>query len=83
MRLYRLLIATPTRNIPKGVWADRMETKDGHTSFYRIQTGEPDELVASYPSDKTILTTIQTREEYDATKDEYPDEATGRGRYGS
>lgn len=81
MKLYRLLITTPTRNIPKGVWADKMVIRDGHTSFYHIRTGEPDELVASYPSDKTILTNVQTKEEYDLTKGDYPDEASGKGRY--
>lgn len=83
MRLYRLLITTPTKNIPKSLWADKMVTRDGHTSFYRIKTGEQDELIASYPSDKTILTNIQTKEEYDLTKEDYPDEATGKGRYPS
>ena len=64
MKLYRLIIITPTTNINRGVWADYIRVNDNTISFL----DEFREEVAMYPIRNTIITSIETREQYDNRK---------------
>ncbi len=64
MKLYRLIIITPTININRGVWADYIRVNDNTISFL----DEFREEVAMYPIRNTIITSIETREQYDNRK---------------
>jgi hypothetical protein len=64
MKLYRLIIITPTTNITRGVWADYIRVNDNTISFL----DEFREEVAMYPIRNTIITSIETREQYDNRK---------------
>ena len=74
MKLYRLILVTSTGNINRGVWADDMIVKDGVYYFRTLQAVESGEmkvleLVASYPTSITFITSIETKEEYEAKKE--------------
>lgn len=74
MKLYRLILVTPTGNINRGVWADDMIVEDGVYYFRTLQLIESGEmkvleLVASYPTNITFITNIETKEEYEAKKE--------------
>lgn len=64
MKLYRIVIITPTKNIERGVWAREVDIENNHITF----VDEEDELVASYPAAITMITNIETKEEYEARK---------------
>ena len=64
MKLYRLIVITPTTNINRGVWADYIRVSDNTISFL----DEFREEVAMYPIRNTIITSIETKEEYDNRK---------------
>ncbi len=64
MKLYRLIIITPTVNINRGVWADYIRVNDNTISFL----DEFREEVAMYPIRSTIITSIETKEQYDNRK---------------
>lgn len=71
MNLYRLILVTPTGNVNRGVWANDMIVKDG-VYYFRNTSQDPGqeyELVASYPINITLITNIETKEEYDAKKE--------------
>ena len=74
MKLYRLILATPTDNISRGVWADDMIVKDGVYYFRTLQAVESGEmkvleLMATFPTQFTSITNIETKEEYEAKKE--------------
>ena len=74
MKLYRLILATPTDNISRGVWADDMIVKDGVYYFRTLQVVESGEmkvleLMAAFPTQFTSITNIETKEEYEAKKE--------------
>jgi hypothetical protein len=74
MKLYRLILATPTDNISRGVWADDMIVKDGVYYFRTLQAVESGEmkvleLLAAFPTQLTSITNIETKEEYEAKKE--------------
>ena len=68
MKLYRLIVITPTTNINRGVWADYIRVSDNTISFL----DEYREEVAMYPIRNTIITSIETKEEYDNRKSNEP-----------
>lgn len=68
MKLYRLIVITPTTNINRGVWADYIKVSDNTISFL----DEYREEVAMYPIRNTIITSIETKEEYDNRKSNEP-----------
>lgn len=74
MKLYRLILVTPTGNINRGVWADDMIVEDGVYYFRTLQLIESGEmkvleLVASYPTNITFITNVETKEEFEAKKE--------------
>ena len=64
MKLFRLSIIVGDTTIERGVWADDMIIKEG-CYFFR---DEYNELLQSYPSRYTFITSIETKEDYDARK---------------
>jgi hypothetical protein len=64
MKLYRLIVITPTTNINRGVWASRLRVDDNTISFLDENMNE----VAMYPIRNTIITSIETKEQYDNRK---------------
>jgi hypothetical protein len=64
MKLYRITVITPSLNIERGVWADHLQVADGQLRFYN----ESMETIAIYPSNYTMITSIETKEEYDKRK---------------
>ena len=65
MKLYRLILVTPTTNISRGVWAHSMSIGEKYIIFYN----DKGEIVAMYPTNITLITNIETKEEYDANKE--------------
>lgn len=63
MKLYRLTILGYQQNIERGVWADQM-LSEGSTYYFKVG----DDIVASYPIGKTIITNIETEEAYEERK---------------
>ena len=64
MKLYRLSVITGNTTIERGVWANDMIIKEG-CYFFR---DEYNELLQSYPTRFTFITSIETKEDYDARK---------------
>ena len=64
MKLYRLSVITGNTTVERGVWANDMIIKEG-CYFFR---DEYNELLQSYPSRYTFITSIETKEDYDARK---------------
>ena len=64
MKLYRLSVITGNTTVERGVWADDMIIKEG-CYFFRDQMME---LLQSYPTRYTFITSIETKEDYDARK---------------
>ena len=67
MKLYRITIITPSVNIERGVWADYMRVQDGQITFTE-ETEEGNKTVGVYPANYTLITSIETKEEYDKRK---------------
>ena len=64
MKLYRITVVTPIKNIERGVWASEVGIENDHITF----VDENDELVASYPAQLTMITNIETKEQYEFRK---------------
>jgi hypothetical protein len=64
MKLYRVTIITPSINIERGVWANYMRISDGQVAFL----DENRDAIALYPVNYTMVTSIETKEEYDKRK---------------
>jgi len=64
MKLYRITVITPSLNIERGVWADHLQVADGQIRFFN----EDMETIAIYPSNYTMITSIETKEDYDKRK---------------
>jgi hypothetical protein len=64
MKLYRVTIITPSINIERGVWANYMRISDGQVAFL----DENRDAIALYPVECTMVTSIETKEEYDKRK---------------
>jgi hypothetical protein len=64
MKLYRITIITPSINIERGVWASYTRISDGQVQFLDSDR----EIIAAYPVNYTMVTSIETKEEYDKRK---------------
>jgi hypothetical protein len=64
MKLYRLSVITGNTTIERGVWADSLDMREGLYLFYN----EEMEVIQSYPAQLTFITSIETKEDYDARK---------------
>jgi hypothetical protein len=64
MKLYRITIITPSINIERGVWANYTRISDGQVQFLDSDR----EIIAAYPVNYTMVTSIETKEEYDKRK---------------
>ena len=64
MKLYRLSVITGNTTIERGVWADSLDMREGLYLFYNEET----EVIQSYPAQLTFITSIETKEDYDARK---------------
>lgn len=66
--LYRVVVLREHKeNIERGVWADKIEIGDKVISFYANLDDRLD-LVAVYPTQYTIITNIESKEEYEKRK---------------
>ena len=70
MNLYRVIVLQKDKeNLERGVWADRMEVQGGSILFLSFDGDTlTDKLVGLYPAQYTVITNIETREEYDKRK---------------
>lgn len=66
--LYRLIVITPTANINRGVWASYLRFGDNTFSFLDENRDE----IAVYPIRCTIITSVETKEQYDNRKSNEP-----------
>ena len=64
MKLYRLSIIVGDTTVERGVWADNLDMKEGLYIFYN----DKGEAIQSYPAQLTFITSIETKEDYDARK---------------
>ena len=69
MKLYRITVIAPSLNIERGVWADRMDIQGESILFLAFDKDTlTDRLVGLYPAQYTVITNIETKEEYDKRK---------------
>ena len=61
MKLYRVTVVTPTSNIDRSVWVDHLDS-EGHSLVF--MNGE--EIVAVFPAALTMITNVETKEQYEA-----------------
>ena len=66
MNLYRLVVVKSPNNLDRGVWAEDMIISND-IYFFRNPT-QNDKLVAAYPSRITIITSVETKEEHEASQ---------------
>ena len=64
MKLYRITVITPTKNIERGVWAHDVDIDNGHMVF----ADENQDIIATYPLALTMITSVETKEQYEARK---------------
>lgn len=70
MKLYRVIVLQQDKdNLERGVWADRMEFQ-GESILFLVFDKETlaDKLVGLYPARYTVITNVETKEEYDKRK---------------
>jgi hypothetical protein len=70
MNLYRVVVLQKDKeNLERGVWADRMEFQGESILFLAFDIDNmKDRLVGLYPAQYTVITNIETKEEYDKRK---------------
>jgi hypothetical protein len=70
MNLYRLIVLREDKeNLERGVWADMMEIKGESILFSAFDSDlMKDRLVGLYPARYTVVTSVETKEEYDKRK---------------
>lgn len=70
MKLYRITVITPIENINRGVWAHSygIENSYGIGNNHITFVDEYGDLIASYPSSITMITNVETKEQYEARK---------------
>jgi hypothetical protein len=70
MNLYRVIVLREDKeNLERGVWADRMEFKGDSILFLVFDTDSmQDRLVGLYPARYTVITNVETKEEFDKRK---------------
>ena len=64
MKLYRITVITPSLNIERGVWANYL-VADEHSLIFKDENREE---IARYPINYTMITSVETKEEYDKRK---------------
>ena len=70
MNLYRVVVLQKDKeNLERGVWADRMDIQGESILFLTFDVENmTDKLVGLYPAQYTVITNIETKEEYDKRK---------------
>jgi len=70
MNLYRVIdLREDKENLERGVWADKMEFKGESILFSIFDTDTmSDRLVGLYPARYTVVTSVETKEEFDKRK---------------
>jgi len=70
MNLYRVIVLREDKeNLERGVWADKMEFKGESILFLAFDTDSmQDRMVGLYPARYTVVTSVETKEEYDKRK---------------
>ena len=70
MNLYRVIVLREDKeNLERGVWADRMEFKGESILFLAFDTDSmQDRMVGLYPARYTVVTSVETKEEFDKRK---------------
>ena len=70
MNLYRVVVLQKDKeNLERGVWADRMDIQGESILFLAFDKDTlTDRLVGLYPAQYTVITNIETKEEYDKRK---------------
>jgi hypothetical protein len=70
MNLYRVIVLREDKeNLERGVWADRMEFKGESILFLAFDTDSmEDRMVGLYPARYTVVTNVETKEEFDKRK---------------
>ena len=70
MNLYRVIVLREDKeNLERGVWADRMEFQGESILFLTFDTDSTeDKLVGLYPARYTVVTNVETKEEFDKRK---------------
>ena len=70
MNLYRLIVLREDKeNLERGVWADRMEFQGESILFLALDKDTlTDKLVGLYPARYTVVTSVETKEEFDKRK---------------
>lgn len=70
MNLYRVTVLREDKeNLERGVWADRMDIKGESILFFSLDTDiMQDRLVGVYPARYTVVTNVETKEEFDKRK---------------
>jgi hypothetical protein len=70
MNLYRVVVLQKDKeNLERGVWADRMDIQGESILFLTFDVDNmKDRLVGLYPAQYTVITNIETKEEYDKRK---------------
>ena len=70
MNLYRVIVLREDKeNLERGVWADRMEFKGESILFLVFDTDSmQDRMVGLYPARYTVVTSVETKEEFDKRK---------------
>jgi hypothetical protein len=70
MNLYRVIVLREDKeNLERGVWADKMEFKGESILFLAFDTDTMnDRLVGLYPARYTVVTSVETKEEFDKRK---------------
>lgn len=67
MNLYKISIVLSSSTIERGVWADDMIISEGCYMFRNKGDNQYD-LVASYPINRTFITSIETEEQVEERK---------------
>jgi len=70
MNLYRVIVLREDKeNLERGVWADKMEFKGDSILFLAFDTDTmSDRMVGLYPARYTVITSVETKEEFDKRK---------------
>ena len=70
MNLYRVIVLREDKeNLERGVWADKMEFKGDSILFLAFDTDSmQDRLIGLYPARYTVITSVETKEEFDKRK---------------
>ena len=70
MNLYRVIVLREDKeNLERGVGADKMEFKGDSILFLTFDTDNmQDRLVGLYPARYTVVTSVETKEEFDKRK---------------